>query len=154
MIWRLVAAVGIVVVAIVVARWWQSRRSSDAPTQTRGQLPDQVDRADFDGPDAPWLVGVFSSDTCATCSDMIAKATVLRSDEVAVAVVSFQGAPDVHERYRIDAVPSIIVADRDGVVRAKFLGPTTATDLWAAVAEIREPGSIERGECGDHEATN
>jgi hypothetical protein len=27
------------------------------------------------------------------------------------------------------------------VVRASFLGPGTATDLWGAVAELREPGS-------------
>jgi hypothetical protein len=26
------------------------------------------------------------------------------------------------------------------VVRASFVGPPTATDLWAAVAEARQPG--------------
>ncbi len=36
---------------------------------------------------------------------------------------------------------SLDVADATGVVRASFLGPVTATDLWAAVAEAREPGS-------------
>jgi len=35
-------------------------------------------------------------------------------------------------------VPSVIVADRDGVVRASFVGPVTAADLWAAVAEVRD----------------
>ena len=39
------------------------------------------------------------------------------------------------------AVPMILVADRDGVVQASFVGPPGATDLWAAVAEVRDPGA-------------
>ena len=51
--------------------------------------------------------------------------------------------------HTITAVPTLVVADADGVVRASFLGPVTATDLWAAVAELREPGSVPPG-CADH----
>lgn len=149
MVIRLVAAVAIVAVAIIAARWWQGRRRSDAPTQARGQLPDQVDRADFVSPDIAWLVVVFSSDSCASCADVIDKAMVLQSDRVAVDVVSFQRSPRLHDRYGIDAVPALVVAGGDGVVHAGFVGPVTATDLWAAVADAREPGSIERGAC-DH----
>jgi hypothetical protein len=29
------------------------------------------------------------------------------------------------------------VADRAGLVRASFIGPASATDLWAAVADAR-----------------
>lgn len=47
----------------------------------------------------------------------------------------------LHDRYRIDAVPLVVIADREGEVRASFLGEPTATDLWATVAELREPGS-------------
>jgi hypothetical protein len=35
------------------------------------------------------------------------------------------------------------------VVRATFVGPVTATDLWASVAELREPGSLPPDGC-DH----
>jgi hypothetical protein len=35
----------------------------------------------------------------------------------------------------------ILIADGDGVVRRAFVGATTATDLWAAVAELRAPGA-------------
>jgi hypothetical protein len=41
------------------------------------------------------------------------------------------------------------VADQDGSVRASFLGPVSSTHLWAAVAELREPGSVPPG-CADH----
>lgn len=104
-------------------------------------MPTQLDRNDFDGSDRPWLVVVFSSQTCDSCKGTAAKAVILESPEVAVDVVSVQARPEIHRRYAIDAVPTIVVADGEGVVRASFVGPPTATDLWAAVAEARDPGS-------------
>jgi hypothetical protein len=38
-------------------------------------------------------------------------------------------------------VPLVVVADAHGVTRAAFVGPASATDVWAAVAEARRPGS-------------
>ena len=43
----------------------------------------------------------------------------------------------------------LVVADAAGVVKAGFLGPVKAQDLWAAVAECREPGSSP-GSCQNH----
>ena len=93
---------------------------------------------DFERPDAPWLVAVFTSATCHTCADVVAKAAVLASDDVAVTDIEWQTQRDVHDRYRIDSVPLLVIADREGVVRGSFAGPVTATDLWAAVAAARE----------------
>ncbi len=77
---------------------------------------------------------------------------MVRSDAVAVQTVSFQAQRELHERYDIDAVPCLVIADAHGVVHRAFLGPVTATDLWAAVANAREPGSIDTsGGCGDHD---
>jgi hypothetical protein len=47
-------------------------------------------------------------------------------------------------------VPLVLIADAEGVVQRHFLGPVTATDLWAAVAELREPGSTP-GPCETHD---
>jgi hypothetical protein len=44
----------------------------------------------------------------------------------------------LHERYRIEGVPLLLIADAAGVVRRSFAGPVSATDLWAAVAAARE----------------
>jgi hypothetical protein len=66
---------------------------------------------------------------------------VLACDDVAVEEAEVTARRDLHDRYGIDAVPTLVVADADGVVRASFVGPVTATDLWAAVAEVRFPGS-------------
>lgn len=133
---------GAVAVSLVLRR-----RKPQAPTQPRMNVPVQVDRADFTSPESPWLVAVFSSATCSTCSDVVAKAHALASHEVAVMDVEYTAHRDLHKRYDIDAVPTVIVVDRDGVVQDSFLGPVTATDLWAAVAECRQPGSRPVSTC-------
>jgi len=136
----LVAAVLVVVVA-AVALVLQRKRRIDPPTQADWQVPAQLDRADFPGVDTDWLVVTFTSATCLTCADVKRKAAVLASREVGVFDAEYAEHRDLHERYKIDAVPTLVIADREGVVRASFLGPVTATDLWAASAEARNPGS-------------
>lgn len=136
---RLFIAASVVAAAAVVAAVLERRRP-DPPTQQRWAVPTQVDRADFDRPDALWLVAVFSSATCDACGGTVAKASVLASDEVAVQEIEAGAMVELHRRYRIDAVPLTIVAGPDGVVAASFVGEPSATDLWAAVAEAREPG--------------
>jgi len=134
---RLAVAAAIVVVAVVVALVVRRGRP-DAPTQPGRSVPAQLDRADFARPDAPWLVAVFTSATCDSCAGVVAKAEVLASADVAVGAVEWQTRKDVHERYGIDGVPLLVIADADGVVRRSFAGPVSATDLWAAVAAARE----------------
>ena len=130
-------AVVLVVLAVVVALVLERRRP-DAPTQARWAVPSQLDRSDFTRPDAPWLVAVFTSATCDSCAQVVAKARPLESTEVAVEEIEFSADADLHRRYGIDAVPCIVVADAEGSVRASHIGPATATDLWATLAEVRE----------------
>jgi hypothetical protein len=139
----LLVAASIVAVAIVVAVILRRRRPAP-PTQPKWTVPTQVDRADFRRPDAPWLVVAFTSTTCASCEDAVAKARVLESADVAVQDVSFQSQQGLHRRYHIDAAPTIIVADTDGVVRASFVGSPTAPDLWDTVAMARQAGGDAR----------
>lgn len=139
---RLAVVAAVVVVAGVVSLRRRSRRQP--PTQPRGEVPAQLDRADFDradfsAPAAPWLVVVFTSATCETCADVWRKAQVLASREVAVREVEYGRDRALHDRYRIDAVPALVIADADGVVRYGRLGPVSATDLWAAMARCRDP---------------
>ncbi|MCU1485017.1 MAG: hypothetical protein JWN67_1763 [Actinomycetia bacterium] len=138
---RVVVAIVLVAVAVVVAVVLDRRGRADAPTQASWTVPNQLDRGDFAGPAAPWLVAVFTSATCGSCQGTADKAKVLACDDVAVDEVEVGARKDVHDRYGIDAVPTLVVADAEGVVRASFVGPMTATDLWAAVAEVRFPGS-------------
>ena len=135
---RLLVAFAIAVVAAAVALAMRRRGGRDAPTQATGRIPEQLDRADFADPDKPWLVAVFTSATCDPCRDVRSKAEVLATDEVSVSVAEYPSDKSIHDRYRIDAVPLVVVADDRGVVRTSFLGPVTATDLWAGVAAVRD----------------
>jgi len=134
---RLALALALVVVAVAVAALLERRRP-DAPTQSSWSVPAQLDRDDFVRPDAPWLVVVFSSATCDSCRDSVAKAAALESADVAVEDVEVGASPDRHRRYAIDAVPVVVVADASGVVRSSFVGPPTAAELWAALAAVRD----------------
>lgn len=149
---RLLLVVALAAVAVVVAVVVQRRSRPPAPTRTGWTVPDQLDRADFARPDAPWLVVLFSSATCASCQGTWGKVEALDSSEVAVEDVPFQAARDRHERYGIDAVPLVLVADAEGVVRTSFVGPPSAADLWASLAELRSPGSVPAG-CDHHGST-
>ena len=143
---KLIVVVAVVAVAAALAQFLQ-RRKPQAPTQPKMEVPAQVDRRDFAQPEVQWLVAVFSSATCATCVDVVAKAQALATAQVAVVNVEYPEHKDLHDRYGIDAVPTVVVADVDGVVRGSFIGPVSATDLWAGVAEIRQPGSRVVSDC-------
>ncbi|HYF45235.1 MAG TPA: thioredoxin family protein [Acidimicrobiales bacterium] len=142
---RLVPAVVLAGAVAALAAWLQRRRPGAAPVVDRHHVPTAVDRSDFARPDAEWLVVVFTSATCDTCAAMWEVARQLASPAVATQEVEVKAEPALHERYGIDAVPTTVVCDREGAVVRSFLGPVSATHLWAAVAEAREPGSVPPG---------
>ena len=123
------------------------RRRPDAPVRTGFSIPEQLDRADFARPDAPWLVAVFTSATCATCADVVDEGPVLASDDVAVQEVEYGARPRAARPLRRSTpCPRSLVADAHGVVQRSFLGPVSATHLWAALAEVR--GEAVPPDCG------
>lgn len=140
---RVLLVVGALAIAGVFAAVLGRRTAP--PASNTHHVPSILDRRDFDRPDAPWLVAVFTSSTCATCAGVWERAELLQSDAVACQRIDFQSHKALHERYKIDGVPTLVIADADGAVKRAFLGPVTATDLWAAVADEREPGSVPPG---------
>lgn len=134
---RLLLAAVLVALAVLVA-WLVQRRKGEPTRAPTFQVPDAIDRSMFERPDAPWLVVVFTSASCDTCSAVVDKARALQSDAVAVQDVEARADQTLHEQYAIDAVPLVVVADEAGVVRRHFFGPVPASDLWAALAELRD----------------
>jgi thioredoxin-related protein len=125
-------------VIALLANLWQRKRQVDAPTQGATEVPSQIDRSDFVRPEAPWVVLAFTSATCQTCSDIERKVRVLETNSVAIQILEYTAQRELHERYKVDAVPTVLMADANGVVQANFLGPVSATDLWAALARARD----------------
>ncbi len=127
--------VGAVLVAAVVAT--VLGRRTDPPASNTHNVPRLLDRLDFARPDAPWLVAVFTSATCNTCAGVLERASHLESADVAVQELEVAAAKAIHERYKIDAVPTLVIADAEGDVQQAFLGPVNTADLWAALAKAR-----------------
>ena len=132
---RVLLAVGIAIAVAVLAVILE-RRWPEPPSQRRWAVPDPVDRNDFDRPGAPWLVAVFSSATCDSCATAVARAQTLASGDVAVQEVEVGARRDLHRRYNVEAVPTLVVADRQGVVRASIIGPPSDGELETAFAEL------------------
>lgn len=141
------AALVVVVVVIAAVVTLRRRNRADAPTQPRGTVPSQLDRSDFADAASEWLVVAFTSSTCSTCADVMNKVSVLKSTHVAVQEVEFSRDRRLHDRYHIDAVPIVAIADAAGVVHFGHVGPISATDLWAAMARCRDP-QLPVTECG------
>jgi len=134
---RLVAVVVLAGLAAIVAAVL-ARRSGPVPESSPSwTVPAQLDRRDFARPDAAWLVVLFSSATCDVCASVWERAQIVEGAEVAVQNLEAKADVGLHERYRIDAVPLLVIADAEGIVRRHFLGPVSAADLWGALAELR-----------------
>lgn len=69
---------------------------------------------------------------------MATKVAVLETAEVAVTEVEYTARREIQEKYAIDSVPLVVVADSEGVVRAHAFGNVPASEVWSAVAQARE----------------
>lgn len=139
---RLVIIAVVVLLAAAVALVLDRRTRRDAPTQPRGNVPAQLDRADFAHPEVPWLVATFSSTTCDACAAAATEAASVQGDpDVAVVDVPVESQRRVHERYGIDAVPILVIADHEGVVQRAFVGPPDPGQVAEALRAARNPTS-------------
>ena len=124
--------------AVLLQRW-----RPGGPVATGWSVPGHLDRADFAKPDVPWLVAVFSSTDCAACTSMVSEAHSLAAAQVVVQEVPAESASELHDRYQIDVVPMLVVADGDGLVRAHHLGPSAPGELRAVLEKARSSRSYD-----------
>ncbi len=128
----LVAVTALAVVVAMVAR----RRRPDPPAAPSYRAPAQIDRQDFIEPETEMLAVVFASRTCDACAEVWESVRTLKLGDLAKQRVLVEEEPELHKRYRIDGVPTTILADRQGVVRKSWLGPlrpeeAAAPELWS-----------------------
>jgi hypothetical protein len=116
-----IIVVGVLLLAAVVAVV-ANKRPPDPPTTPQFATPQQVDRTDFAGATAPWLLALFSSETCLSCHDARASLEPVEFSQVQVQDLPVEQHRALHQRYGIDAVPIVILADAHGVVRWSYLG--------------------------------
>lgn len=129
-------ALAVILLAVVVARLLERRRPAP-PTRDAYPVPAQLDRLDFPRPDAPWLFVLFSSRACDSCGPMAIRVRALESEAVATVDVEAKADRDLHQRYRVEGVPMVVLADADGVVRAGFVGSVEPEELEDALAKVQ-----------------
>jgi thiol-disulfide isomerase/thioredoxin len=141
---RLIILAVLTVAAVALALALQRRRT-DPPSAPSYRAPVQLDRHDFAAArPGRWLVVLFGSSTCDSCP--LAWATIQEvlgspashgepTDPMVVDCqrLDVQTDPDLHKRYRIDGVPTTVIADPDGVVVKTFFGPIPAEELADAI---------------------
>ena len=145
---RLAIAAVLVGVVLAIAFVAQRRRRPGPPPRDAYPVPRQLQRVDFPRADAPWLVAYFWSRTCDSCQGLMPKVAALESADVATCTLEATDDRALHQRYEIAAIPMILLADDEGVVRRAFVGAVSATDLWAAMADLRSPGSAPEAGLG------
>lgn len=132
-----IAAAALALAAIV------NRRNPDAPTTPQFAVPQQLDRNDFEDATQEWALVMFTSGTCMTCRDAREMIEPVRATPIDVTEVSYETHRGLHERYGINGVPTLVLADQHGVVRWSFLGapPAEAIGEMLVAAGVVPPES-------------
>lgn len=139
-----VVILAVLVIAAVVIAYFLQRRRPEPPSAPSYRAPAQLDRNDFVGPASLPFVVVFGSTTCNTCPVVWEEVEAIHTAAgpepgYLIERIDVQTDPRRHERYKIDGVPTTLVADADGVVTASFFGPLRDGALAAAIAGIVSP---------------
>jgi hypothetical protein len=131
------ALIVIAIAAVAVGLAWRfNGLPADAPTTPQFAAPQQLDRSDFDHPEQDWLLVLFSSETCLSCHEAREVLTPIRFERVAVQDLPVETSRAIHDRYSVDAVPIMVLADTDGVVRWSYLGAPPAEALRDILVDI------------------
>ncbi len=135
---RLVVLLVLTALAVGVSLVLQRRRP-EAPTAPSYRAPVQIDRCDFVSPDVATLVVMFTSVTCDGCVaawDVVraaageaADSEIAGSKGVVIQKIEIEETPDLHQRYKIDGVPTTLIVDDQGVVLRSYFGPLDRAEI-------------------------
>lgn len=89
----------------------------------QSRTPARLRRSDFKNPDADWLVVLFSSSTCASCEAVWDEVAAYESSRIAVDNIESLLQRQLHRRYHIESVPTVVIANPAGTVRFAHIGP-------------------------------
>ncbi len=131
---KLVLVAAAVLIAASVARLVRIRRHA-TNAGTDHHIPDRLDLAHFAHASKQWLIVAFTSTSCESCHRVVAAIDRMDRDDLVTTTVELESNPDLHHHYRIDAVPTTLIADPGGTVRKSFLGPVGYEAIEHALSE-------------------
>ena len=104
-----------------------NKRRPDGPSVPRSVLPHQLDRADFLDPNCEWALLLFTSDSCEACEIASSQVSKVSQSNLMVQSIEFPEMEVLHKKYAIHSVPSLLLADREGVVPVSYTHLTLPT---------------------------
>ncbi len=113
-----------------------TRRRSPASAAELHHIPEHLDRADFIGDDLELLIVVFTSATCKTCRAVVENVRRLAGPGIATQEIEVGRSKTLHDKYRIDAVPTTLIVDNSGKAIKSFLGPVGHNQLARAMSDV------------------
>ena len=99
-------------------------------------IPGHLSREDFNFLNEPWLVVIFSSESCETCKPVVTEGMKLTSLGVAIQEVTAETNKGLHEKYDIDAVPMLLLLDKFGVERSSYLRPSDFDEVKKSIETV------------------
>ncbi len=116
--------------------FWANRRKPDSPTVPKFVLPFQLDRNDFESSESEWLLVLFSSETCNSCLTVLEQISSLTIFNLHIQNVEFPSGKDLHKKYSVESVPSLLLSNEKGVVEWSFAGTPPRGALPEALERI------------------
>ena len=113
-----------------------NRRTPDSPSVPRAIMPYQLDRTDFNDPSFEWIFALFTSNTCDACELVISQISLFSLPNLAVQIIDFADNKELHQKYEIHSVPSLLLADHQGVVQWSFAGVPPNIALSEALTNL------------------
>tara|TARA_Y100001968_G_scaffold331034_1_gene384517 strand:+ start:4449 stop:4898 length:450 start_codon:yes stop_codon:yes gene_type:complete len=113
-----------------------NRRVPDSPSVPKSILPYQLDRSDFNEPSIDWIFVLFTSDTCDACDVVLNEVSKISFPNVVVQNIDYATNKLLHVRYKIDAVPILLLADRQGIVQWSFAGVPPSIAISEALMNL------------------
>jgi hypothetical protein len=122
--------VGLIVIGLVVSKrmylQWQARLQR-VPAATERRVPANL----IAGADRTRVV--FTTPYCATCGPV--KDSLQADDpEARVVTVDATREPHLADAFEVRSAPTVLLADGDGAVRARLVGPQAVRDYLARTA--------------------
>jgi thioredoxin-related protein len=114
-----------------------NRRTPDSPSVPRAIMPYQLDRGDFDDPNGEWIFALFTSNTCDACELVISQVSKISLPNLVIQIIDFADNKALHQKYEIHSVPSLILADHQGVVQWSFAGVPPDIALSEALTNLK-----------------
>jgi thioredoxin-related protein len=100
-------------------------------------MPYQLDRGDFDDPNGEWIFALFTSNTCDACELVISQVSKISLPNLVIQIIDFADNKALHQKYEIHSVPSLILADHQGVVQWSFAGVPPDIALSEALTNLK-----------------